>query len=144
MNLQPVSGTKYVPVLRERRNRNGLNSGGLSQLNKDGKPPFQISRNLTSFTAWYRRRSKLQGVLTSLFCYNYVVKLSEARIDKTQVRVFSSFEESDEADRLYWHFRTPAERLAALELMRQSAYGYDDSTTRRLPGDHVLEIIRGE
>jgi hypothetical protein len=69
------------------------------------------------------------------------VKLSEARIDKSQLRVFSSFEESDEADREYWHSRTPAERLAALELMRQSAYGYDDPTAGRL--QRVLEIVRG-
>jgi hypothetical protein len=69
------------------------------------------------------------------------VKLSEARIDKTQIRVFSSFEESDEADRNYWLSKSPAERLEALELMRQSAYGYDDSTTRRL--QRVLEIVRG-
>ncbi|MEO7659591.1 MAG: hypothetical protein ABIV48_08250, partial [Pyrinomonadaceae bacterium] len=61
--------------------------------------------------------------------------------DKSQVRVFSTFEESDAADREYWHSKSPAERLEALELMRQSAYGYDDSTTSRL--QRVLEIVRG-
>ncbi len=63
-------------------------------------------------------------------------------MDKTQIRVFSSFAESDEFDREYWQSKSPAERLEALELMRQSAYGYDDSTTRRL--QRVLEIVRGE
>ncbi len=63
-------------------------------------------------------------------------------MDKTQIRVFSSFAESDEVDREYWQSKSPAERLEALELMRQSAYGYDDSTTSRL--QRVLEIVRGE
>ncbi|MDQ2868584.1 MAG: hypothetical protein M3R59_09285 [Verrucomicrobiota bacterium] len=30
----------------------------------------------------------------------------------------------------YWWNKTPAERLAALELMRQSMYGYDPTRTR--------------
>ena len=70
------------------------------------------------------------------------MKLSEVSIDKSRVQVFSSFEESDEADREYWRSKTPAERLEAMELMRQSAYGYDDSSTSRL--QRILEIVRGE
>lgn len=70
------------------------------------------------------------------------MKLSDAKIDKTVIRVYSSFEEADEDDRKYWQSRSPEERLAAIELMRQSAYGYDDSTTPR--PQRVLEIIRGE
>jgi hypothetical protein len=35
-----------------------------------------------------------------------------------------SLEELSSHDRAYWHSRTPQERLAALELMRQKAYGY--------------------
>lgn len=73
------------------------------------------------------------------------MKLSDAKIDKTVMRVYSSFEEADEDDRKYWQSRTPEERLAAIELMRQSAYGYDDPTTRRLfPGNCELEIIKDE
>lgn len=57
--------------------------------------------------------------------YNCVVKLADVKLDKSVFKVFSSFEEADED-----------------ELMRQSAYGYDDPTTRRL--QRVLEIVRGE
>ena len=39
----------------------------------------------------------------------------------------------------YWHSRTPQERVWALELMRQQAYGYDPATTR-IP--RVLEIVQ--
>jgi len=70
------------------------------------------------------------------------VGLTEQRLNKTVFQVFTSFEDADKADRDFWHSRTPDERLAALELMRQSAYGYDDPTTSRL--QRVLEIVRGE
>lgn len=66
------------------------------------------------------------------------VSLDNVRLDKTAFKVFSSFEEADAADRAYWHSRTPEERLLALELMRQSAYGYN-ATTARL--QRVFEIV---
>jgi hypothetical protein len=56
-------------------------------------------------------------------------------IDKTKITVSSLFEESDE--KAYWHSKTPEERLQALELVRQSAYGYDPSTARL---QRVLEV----
>ena len=65
--------------------------------------------------------------------------IKDIQINKKEIRVFSSFEESDAADRKYWHEQTPDERLAALELMRR-AYGYENSTTRRL--QRVLEIVK--
>ena len=65
------------------------------------------------------------------------ISLADVTLDKTAFKVFSSFQEADAADRAYWHSRTPEERLLALELMRQSAYGYD-ATTARL--QRVLEI----
>ena len=37
----------------------------------------------------------------------------------------TSLEEADKDDSTYWRSRTPDERLAALELSRQIAYGYD-------------------
>ena len=42
-------------------------------------------------------------------------------------RVFEviALEEADRVDQAYWRSRTPEERLAALELSRQIAYGYD-------------------
>ena len=48
------------------------------------------------------------------------------KVDRTKITVFSSFEERDAADREYWRTRTPEERLTALEMMRQIAYGYDE------------------
>ena len=53
--------------------------------------------------------------------------LDEAHVDR---RVFSvtSFAEAEQADRTYWRSRTPEQRLEALELSRQIAYGYDPTT----------------
>ena len=58
-------------------------------------------------------------------------------VDKEKFPVLSSFEEADEADKTYWHSKTPQERMAALELMRQINYGYDPATERL---QRVLEI----
>lgn len=59
------------------------------------------------------------------------------KVDKEKFSVLSSFEEADAADKAYWHSKTPQERMAALELMRQINYGYDP-TTERL--QRVLEV----
>ena len=50
--------------------------------------------------------------------------LNEARVDR---RAFSvvTLAEAERADLDYWRSRSPDERLAALELSRQIAYGYD-------------------
>ena len=58
------------------------------------------------------------------------------RVDRTAFEVTSLFDES--SDKSYWLSRTPQERLAALELMRQIAYGYDPTVTRL---QRVLEVI---
>ena len=50
------------------------------------------------------------------------------RIDKTAFDVVSLDDDSDE--KAYWQSKTPAERLAALEFMRQVMYGYDPATAR--------------
>ena len=52
------------------------------------------------------------------------------RVDKEAFAVLASFEEADEVDKAYWHSKTPQERMAALELMRQINYGYDPTTER--------------
>jgi hypothetical protein len=47
----------------------------------------------------------------------------EPRVDRTAFSVFDSFEEADAADAAYWRSRTPAERMAHLELLRRINYG---------------------
>jgi hypothetical protein len=58
------------------------------------------------------------------------------RMDRTTLTVGAIFDEPD--DKAYWLSKTPEERLAALELMRQIIYGYDHSTAPRL--QRVLEL----
>ena len=70
------------------------------------------------------------------------MKIFDIKVDRSRLYIFSSFEEAEEAERKYWHLKTPEERLEAVELMRQLAYRYDDPETRRLPGNYQLEIIR--
>ena len=59
------------------------------------------------------------------------------KMDKATFSVLSSFEKADEADKTYWHSKTPQERLEALELMRQINYGYNPITERL---QRVLEV----
>lgn len=70
------------------------------------------------------------------------MSVKDIKIDKKAIRVFTSFAEADAEDKKYWHEKTPTERLIALELMRQSAYGYENPNTRRL--QRVLEVVKGE
>jgi hypothetical protein len=63
--------------------------------------------------------------------------LNNARVDRTAF-VVTTLAEADESDRVYWRSRTPDERLAALELSRQIAYGYDP-TARRL--SRFFEVV---
>ena len=60
----------------------------------------------------------------------------EPRVDRTAFAVFSSFDEADAADDAYWRSRTPAERMAHLELLRRINYG--DAGTGRL--QRVVEL----
>ena len=50
--------------------------------------------------------------------------LDQARVDRRAFSV-TSLAEAEAADLAYWRQRTPDERLEALELSRQIAYGYD-------------------
>jgi hypothetical protein len=61
----------------------------------------------------------------------------EPRIDRTAFSVVSSFEEADAEDDAYWRSRTPAERLAHLELLRRINYG--DAATGRI--EKVMEVL---
>ena len=63
------------------------------------------------------------------------------RVDRS-VLTISTLQQADADDRAYWRFKTPIERLEALELMRQVAYQYDPFTTRLqriLTGPEPLE-----
>lgn len=54
--------------------------------------------------------------------------LTTAKMDKTVFQVADLEQESDE--RAYWKQQSPADRLLALELLRQAMYGYDPLTER--------------
>ena len=56
-------------------------------------------------------------------------------LDRSALAIAALSDESDE--KAYWLSKTPAERLEALELMRQILYGYDPSSTRL---QRVLEV----
>ena len=49
-------------------------------------------------------------------------------VDRSVVSVGSALGESDE--KAFWLSKTPLDRLEAVELLRQIAYGYDPTTTR--------------
>ena len=63
--------------------------------------------------------------------------IDSLRMDKTAFSVASLHDPSDE--KTYWLSKTPEERLEALEIMRQIAYGYDPATTRL---QRVFEIAQ--
>ena len=71
-------------------------------------------------------------------CIKTMRAIDTFRVDKEKLSVLPSFQEAEEADKEYWHSKSPQERMAALELMRQINYGYDP-TTERL--QRVLEIV---
>lgn len=56
-------------------------------------------------------------------------------VDRFVVAVGDVFAESDE--KAFWLSKSPEERLEALELLRQIAYGYDPATTRL---QRVIEV----
>ena len=55
-------------------------------------------------------------------------------------RVSEMIKEAESSGPGYWHSRTPQERVKAMELMRQRAYGYDALTAPKLK--RVLEIVQ--
>ena len=63
--------------------------------------------------------------------------LEEARVARNAFHV-TTLAEADQEDKAYWRSRSPDERLAALELSRQIAYGYDP-TTRGL--SRLFEVV---
>jgi len=63
--------------------------------------------------------------------------VQSARIDKTTLAVTSLGDET--GDREFWLSKTPDERLAAMELLRQINYGYDPATARV---ERVLTVVQ--
>ena len=64
--------------------------------------------------------------------------VDDVRLDRSAFEVVSVGD--DAGDREYWRARTPAERMEALELMRQIIYGYDPATTRLQRVFEVAEL----
>ena len=58
---------------------------------------------------------------------------------KTYEEVEKLIEEAATVGPSYWHSRTPHERLRAMELMRQKAYGYEAATAKI---QRVFEIVK--
>jgi hypothetical protein len=52
----------------------------------------------------------------------------DLKVDRSALSVGRLTDPSDE--KTYWLSRSPADRLAALELMRRILYGYDPTTAR--------------
>jgi hypothetical protein len=59
------------------------------------------------------------------------------KIDRSVFIVSSLQSASDE--KLYWLSKTPLERMAAIEQMRQIIYGYDPSTERI---QRIFEVVQ--
>lgn len=62
--------------------------------------------------------------------------LRDAQMNRHALEIASLEDEGD--DLAYWLTRTPAERLEALELLRQIHYGYDSLTARL---QRVLDVV---
>ncbi len=80
-----------------------------------------------------RRREKMSDSILPLAFRgprDYFAGMSEDDFPKLDRKHFSVAELAQAEDEHYWWSKTPAERLAALELMRQSMYGYDPARTR--------------
>lgn len=56
-----------------------------------------------------------------------VNEIVDLRLDRTRFAVFDSFEYSKQSEREYWRSCTPEERLTALEILRQTTFGYDEN-----------------
>ena len=66
------------------------------------------------------------------------MSLTSSKVDRSAFSVTPVDEKSAEDDR-YWHAKTPEERLAALEQLRQIAYGYDPATEQL---QRILEVVK--
>jgi hypothetical protein len=65
--------------------------------------------------------------------------VNDARLDRSKYEVGSL--DDERPDKAYWQAKSPQERMAALELLRQIIYGYDPATTRL---QRVFEVVELE
>ena len=70
-----------------------------------------------------------------------MTQADSATVEAPTVRLLSR-EEAEREHRLFWHSKTPAERLAAAEQLRQVAYGYD-AATARIQAVVVRTVLKG-
>ena len=61
---------------------------------------------------------------------------------KTYEEVEKLIEEAAAVRPSYWHSRTPHERLRAMELMRQKAYGYEAATAKIQRDFEIVKLKR--
>ena len=73
------------------------------------------------------RRDTCYAELTLGYIQN-MKAVDSPRLDKSALTVTSLSDDSEEKE--YWGRKSPAERLEAVERMRQIIYGYDPSTSR--------------
>lgn len=67
---------------------------------------------------------------------SFVDELAKTKLDRTH---FSVAKLGDSDEKAYWLSKSPAERLEAVELMRQLIYGYDPVRDRL---QRVLTVVR--
>jgi len=65
------------------------------------------------------------------------MSLNLERLDRT-VSSVATFADAEQEDRIFWHSRTPEERLMYVEWLRQRNWGYDPTTTRL---QRVLAVV---
>jgi hypothetical protein len=68
-------------------------------------------------------------------------KVKRPRRRNWKIEVFRSFAEADEADRKYWLSKTPAQRMRALEHLRQMNYGYGPGKPP-LKFERIVRVIK--
>jgi hypothetical protein len=68
---------------------------------------------------------------------DFIMDKNKFKVNRSAFSVVSSKEQEME-ERTYWHDKTPAQRLEALEITRQMVYGYNPATTRL---QRVLEVV---
>jgi hypothetical protein len=77
-------------------------------------------------------RGRASSGLTSSHSSLAFQYMSQDRLvpSETSAARLLSRQEAEREDRVFWHSKTPEERLAAAERLRQIAYGHDAATAR--------------